>query len=244
MRADVVVLLSIGRHPVSGRSRIPPADAAALELALRLTPSPVALHVGSANDPALRDYLGMGLASMTVIEGPESDDDIYPVLLEHIRGLDPRVVITGERTERGEASGMLPYLLAKALGRPLLPQSISLAFDREKVVAVRQLAGGRRHRIAATGAAIASVPSTGVVPRFPAFGPARRGQMEIIKAAALPDRERQGWPLAPSRPRPPRLRPGAASQSAGTKAPLTGLSPRAAAEEIYSFLATHGLLRE
>ena len=55
---EVVVLLSVGRHPVSLRRRRAPMDARALELALRLPEvSILGLHAGDPEEPALRDYL-------------------------------------------------------------------------------------------------------------------------------------------------------------------------------------------
>lgn len=244
MGTDVLVLVSTGRHPVSGRTRMSSSDASALELALRLTASPAAIHVGSAQEAALRDYLGMGLARLTVLEGARDSDDILPALCDQIRSLNPRLVILGERAEAGEASGMLPYLLAEALDRTLLPQTVNLAFEGERTIATRQLGGGRRHRIAAEGPVIATVPAQGVETRFPAFGPARRGMIEATQFEAAVDDERESWTLAPARLRPPKLRPGGSSQQAAARAPLTGLSPETAAEQIYAFLATHGVLRE
>jgi electron transfer flavoprotein beta subunit len=45
----VAVLLSVGRHPASGRTRRAPLDARALELALRLPDADIsAVHAGDA----------------------------------------------------------------------------------------------------------------------------------------------------------------------------------------------------
>ena len=63
MAIDVAVLLSVGRHPASLRNRAAAADARALELALRLGDGVRirALHAGDPAEPALRDYLAMGI---------------------------------------------------------------------------------------------------------------------------------------------------------------------------------------
>ena len=51
MTLTIAVLVSVGRHPASGRARRADRDARALELALRLSPSarPLVIHAG---DPA------------------------------------------------------------------------------------------------------------------------------------------------------------------------------------------------
>lgn len=218
-----------------------PADAAALELALRLDPAPMALHLGPPDSPALRDFLGMGLASMTVVEGIGPEADVLPVLEALMREAAPQVILMGERTEAGECSGMLPYLLARALGRPLLPQAISLEREGARTIAVRQLPGGSRQRIAADGPVLVTAATQGIKPRQSAFGPARRGRIETQIVQAPEDTDRLSWTLSPARQRPPRLR-ASSNEAAGPGAPLTGLNPREAAEQIHEFLLSRGIL--
>ena len=78
---EVVSLVSLGQHPVSGRLRRAEQDARALELCLALerqsAPGAVSLSAwhasgseiapGSEQDQALRGYLGMGLESLTLV---------------------------------------------------------------------------------------------------------------------------------------------------------------------------------
>src|SRR5690349_249452 len=90
---DVAVLLSIGSHPASGRPRRAPLDAQALELALRLTESGQtarihALHAGNPDEPSLRDYLGMGLDRLEVLETAPGADPV-PALIARLRELAP-----------------------------------------------------------------------------------------------------------------------------------------------------------
>ena len=78
---EVVSLVSLGQHPVSGRLRRAEQDARALELCLAMerqsAPGAVSLSawhasgseiaLGSEQDQALRGYLGMGLESLTLV---------------------------------------------------------------------------------------------------------------------------------------------------------------------------------
>ncbi|MCK8068775.1 electron transfer flavoprotein subunit beta [Cobetia sp. 1CM21F] len=78
---EVVSLVSLGQHPVSGRLRRAEQDARALELCLALerqsAPGAVSLSAwhasgseivpGSEQDQALRGYLGMGLEALTLV---------------------------------------------------------------------------------------------------------------------------------------------------------------------------------
>ena len=43
-----------------------------------------AIHAGDPEEPALADYLGMGLATLTVLKQPR-DADVLPALASHLR---------------------------------------------------------------------------------------------------------------------------------------------------------------
>src|ERR1700709_1825433 len=108
----IAVLVSIGRHPVSGTARYSRNDAAALTLALELARKHhVALdvlHAGDASNPALKEYLALGAARLEVLQLAPGDDMITP-LRERLKDYD--LVLTGTRAEGAHDSGMLPYLL-------------------------------------------------------------------------------------------------------------------------------------
>lgn len=107
----IAVLLSIGRHPVSGRARRAAADARALELALRLPGAEIhAVHAGDPDEPALRDYLGMGIARLGVVPMPQGHDPI-PALIAWLRSLQPDIVLAGLRGENGLDTGLCPTRL-------------------------------------------------------------------------------------------------------------------------------------
>ena len=67
----IAVLVSLGRHPVSGAVRWSRNDGAALALARRLGGASVAvLHAGDPDEPALRGYLALGAPCVQTIDVP------------------------------------------------------------------------------------------------------------------------------------------------------------------------------
>jgi electron transfer flavoprotein beta subunit len=206
MPIDVAILLSIGRHPVSGRARAVDGDARALELALRLGGAARlhAVHAGDPAEPALADYLGMGLESLTVLRQPEGAD-VVPALAAHLAKLEPALLLTGAAAERGEGSGLLPYLVAARLGAALLPAIAEIGLAGSGVAALQALPRGRRRQLTAPLPCLATVDRAAPAPRQSAFARARRGRILAVDApvvAAAPDHGRE----IPARPKPKRLK--------------------------------------
>ena len=119
----IAVLVSIGRHPVSGAARYSRNDAAALTMALSIAKERRAsldvLHAGDPSNPALQEYLALGASRVEVLD----------VERRRHRGacrtsarLRPR--LTGTRAEGAFDSGMLPYRLADALGIALVGSAV------------------------------------------------------------------------------------------------------------------------
>ncbi len=266
---EMAVLVSVGRHPITGRARRADQDARGLELALglegRLPGSRIGLlHAGPRSDEsesALRGYLGMaadagtGLNTLTLLEQPEGSDAI-PALADHLSAAMPQLVITGTRAELGEGSGLLPYALAERLGWPLVNGLAAVEKVENGVATLLQaLPRGQRRRLQVRLPAIICVDAAAPPARQSAFGPARRGELEATPGAAELDHELAGWQVAPALKRPKRLKiiraasardrfkAAAAKAEGGSGQVLEGVSSEQGAEAIFTLLHEEGVLR-
>ncbi|HYM28645.1 MAG TPA: hypothetical protein VET66_10870 [Steroidobacteraceae bacterium] len=262
---DVAVLLSIGRHPASGRPRRADRDARALQLALaerddpRIAARVHAIHAGevdAAAEEALRDYLGQGIDRVTVLTG--AGPDVEAALVEHLRRLKPAVILTGAVAERGDCSGMLPYRLAEALGAQIVANAVSFSLHGDTARVVQALPRGARQALRMRPPFVLTVDGAAPEPRMSAFGPARRGSIQAVPALrpALPaPAQTVEWAERPARPRPRRLRtmgPASAAErlrrisAVGSGATsgqrLQSLEPQQAAQAIWQYLLDQGLL--
>ena len=210
---SVVVLLSVGRHPVSGRNRRAPMDARALLLALQLPGAAVlGLHAGDPGEPGLRDYLAQGLGHLRVLRLPAGHDPV-PALVGELQGLKPALVLAGMRAEGHEDSGLVPYFVAEALGAAILPGAVGIEPSGAGGELVQALAGGRRRVQRFSFPVVATVGMAAPAPGPLAFGMARRGSVEAVAVESAPD-----LPLAAVERRPARRRPPDRAGAAGATA--------------------------
>lgn len=243
MAAEIVVLVSLGRNPASGRRRRAAEDAAAVEMALGLSTKdapPYLLHAGAAPAAELREYLGMGVPDLTLLEVPDGRNPAV-ALLEHLRGLRPRLILSGSQAEAGETSGFLPFWLSHALGVALLTNIVALRREGEGWEATLAASGGKRRRMWAADPLFATVGPSAPSARAVAYGPAQRGLIHTRRASdRLPDLS-ETRTVRPARQRPRRL---AAPQLAASseRGALIGLTPAEAARTIAAFLRERGLI--
>ncbi|WP_027136321.1 adenine nucleotide alpha hydrolase family protein [Geminicoccus roseus] len=251
--AEIVVLLSAGRHPATGRPRPADGDARALQLARTLQAAGhdlIGLHAGPSDD-ALRPYAGFGPLDLVRLDLPEEADPA-PALAGWLGARRPALVLAGARAERGPASGMLPYLLAQALGGACVPEVAAIEALAERVTLVQALEGGRRRRLAAPAPAVLTAAATAPEPGGWAYARAARAVV-TIEPTAVPPEQAPAWQAEPARSlaRPMRrLRGGASARLAAATSFTAGQGrlmveppPEEAAKAILDYLAAEGLLR-
>ena len=178
---SITVLVSTPRHPLSGRPCTSRNDTLALEIARQLSGGSLrTLHVGDPQDAALPDYLAFGASSVEVLPAAPGQDIVAP-LAEHLR--NAQLLLCGTRTQSGEASGMLPYLLAAALKRPILADVLEVEIVGDGVRATQFLPKGRRRTVTVALPAIITVhPLATATPRY-AFARRMAGRIETLTNA-------------------------------------------------------------
>lgn len=147
---SVAVLVSAGRHPMSGAPRACRGDAVAMAVGAALAGDALRIiHAGDDEDPALKDYLALGAGKIDVLRGTPGGVSIS-ALAEELRSAD--VILTGTRAEQGAGSGLLPYTLAEALGRPIISNALEVKIEdggSGREATIRQfLPKGQRRRVA------------------------------------------------------------------------------------------------
>lgn len=200
----IAVLVSIGRHPVSGTARYSRNDAAALTMALSIAKERRAsldvLHAGDPSNPALQEYLALGASRVEVLD---VEGDAIAALATRLQGYD--LVLTGTRAEGAFDSGMLPYRLADALGIALVGSAVDVSV-KESGVEVRQfMPKGLRRRVqAALPALVAVHPMANAAPRY-AYARLREGTVAPVVTRAPADAENLQWTVKPATAKPVRL---------------------------------------
>ena len=113
----VVVVLGVDVHPGSGRRVVPRSDVAALEMALDLGRPLLALHAGDPSDPALKNYLGLGLLTLAVVSALATAGGEWAYYAA-FTGIDPSRVLQANLTTM---AGLRPawVVLAITLSLPL-----------------------------------------------------------------------------------------------------------------------------
>jgi len=249
---SIAVLASLGRHPASGRARAADRDARALGLALSLSSEVYVIHAGNPRERALREYLGRGARDLTVLAVPQ-DCDPVPALVEHLRAVRPALVLAGVRAEGGEDSGLVPYLVAEALGMPVAAAAAGVTLEGGGARVLQALPRGQRRLLEAPLPLVVTVDATAPAPPAYAFARAHRGRVIAVTAEAPADPAPAAWTVGPARKRPKRLRAAtgttaeerlrAATQMVAGKGRLmVHPAPEEAARAIWDYLAAEGIV--
>lgn len=158
----ITVLVSAGRHPVSGEPRHCHNDSLALALGLNLASKVKVLHAGTPSNPALQDYLALGATQIDVV--PNSGDVIEDLAAQLT---DANLILAGTRAENGEDSGLLPYLLAAKLNLPIVADALEIKANREQLEVLQFLPKGQRRRVLVSLPAVVAVhPSAALALHF------------------------------------------------------------------------------
>lgn len=224
----IAVLVSAGRHPVSGAPRYSRNDAQALEIGRKLAQQYRAqldvIHAGDASEPALAEYLALGAREVEVLACAPGDDAAR-ALAERVRGYD--LVLTGTRAEGAHDSGMLPYSVAAALGYPIVGSAVDIDVKGGCATVRQFLPKGLRRRVeAALPAVVAVHPLANAQPQY-AYARLRAGTIRPQRATRFASDEAAAWKVGPIERKPVKLAaPRSAQGIPGCSRPSR---PRAAA---------------
>jgi N,N-dimethylglycine/sarcosine catabolism electron transfer flavoprotein subunit beta len=193
MSTGITVLVSTAIHPLSGRPCTSRNDTLALEIARQLSGGAHrTLHVGDPQDAALPDYLAFGANSVEVLPAVPGGDTVA-ALAEQVRSA--KLILCGTRAQSGEASGMLPYLLAASLERPILADMLEVQLVGDSLQATQFLPKGRRRTVTVSLPAIIAVhPLATVLPRY-AYARRVAGRIETLPGASPATSGPSPWTL-------------------------------------------------
>ena len=252
--ADIAVLVSCARHPLSGTPCANRNDAIALELARSLAGSPLrVLHAGDPEAGALAEYLAFGARLIEVLPAP-AGAELLPLLIQALQ--EQELVLTGSRALYGTGSGMLPYMLAQGLHRPMVGDVLEVALEPGRARVQQFLPKGRRRSIEVSLPAVLAIHP--LAPYRPRYAYARRlsGQITgggVSAVAAVADADAAAWvdesqTRMAVRLQAPDNRPGHARMLAAIGSPARGGTIMAEgsslqkAETLLAYLRQHELI--
>lgn len=231
----IALLLAVGIHPVSQRPRMSPYCMRAAEILRSSGHAYAAFHVGDAQNPALRSYLGTGIEAIKIIDNIDHPHiDIVPSLVETLSALKPSHIFCGAAAENGEGSGMVPYLLAEALNMPVLPGVIAL--EGKNVWQASSNVERRLYRLTEPTILVAAkqqLKSCAI-----SYAKARAGKLQVIGKVGAETSTEYTQNLFPARQRP--LIQSRAQTTKTSREPIIGLTPAQAALQIKEFINNAG----
>jgi electron transfer flavoprotein beta subunit len=202
----IAVLVSVGRHRVSGMPCYSRNDALALEIGRTLAQAHDAaldvLHAGDASSAALEDYLALGAGRIDVLECKDGDDATV-ALARRLGGT--ALVLTGTRAEGAYDSGTLPYRLAAELGYALIDSALDIAIENGRAAVTQFMPKGLRRRVEASLPAVVAVhPQAALKPRY-AYARVPQGSIARSSVPMRRHADIDEWRVAPVERRPVKL---------------------------------------
>lgn len=207
---SVAALISASRHPVSGTPRACRGDAVAMALGRSLAGDALrVVHAGAEQEPSFQDYLALGAGNIEVLPLDPGRDALI-ALVTYLKDVD--LILTGSRAESGAGSGLLPYALAQALGRPIVANVLEARVDYGATnsldVQIRQfLPKGQRRRVACPLPVVLVVHSLAPAELKYAYSRRLSGRVEAVSEMRMVDQVIQpSWTVETVSRRPVRLR--------------------------------------
>lgn len=246
--SDITVLVAPRTHPVSGRPIRSRADATAVALALSLPGQPRLLSAGAMPDAVARDYLALGAPRLEVLTA-SANSDLVATLLPALK--DTRWVLTGTRGEAEMGSGVLPFALGAALGRPVITDVLAVEPEGAAWIVTQALPKGARRRLRVSGPAVLAVSAAAP---FALRHSLADGQAGVVTRTAVP---------GPAVPEPAQRAPrnkrrklleavtrqsGHARMLGAIESPSTGGTvlqngtPQSKAQAVLDYLRTHSIV--
>lgn len=247
--SDITVLVAPRTHPVSGRPIRSRADATAVALAQSLPGQPRLLCAGAMPDTVARDYLALGVTRLDVLTA-STNSDLVATLLPALK--DTRWVITGTRGEAEMGSGVLPYALGAALGRPVIADVLAVEPEGAAWVVTQALPKGARRRLRVSGPAVLAVSAAAPFALRHSLADAQAGVVTrtAVPALTVPDAAQR----APRNKRRKLLeavtrQSGHARMLGAIESPSTGGAvlqngtPQSKAQAVLDYLRTHSIVQ-
>jgi electron transfer flavoprotein beta subunit len=173
--SDITVLVAARTHAVSARPTRSRADATAAALALGLAGHTVRLlTAGPLPDAVARDYLALGAPKLEILESG-NDADIFATLLPSLRNVP--WILSGTRPESEQGTGVLPFALAAALGRPVVTDVLAVQPDGDTWIVTQALPKGARRRLRVSPPAVLAVSAAAPVTLRHSLADAMAGQI-------------------------------------------------------------------
>jgi electron transfer flavoprotein beta subunit len=250
--SDITVLVGASTHAVSGRATRSRADATAVALALGLPGQLRLLNAGAMPEAVARDYLALGARRLEVLETGK-DEDVATSLLPAVRNTP--WILTGTRGESEQGSGVLPFALGAALGRPVVTDVVAVQADGDSWIVTQALPKGARRRLRVSAPAVLAISAAAPVTLRHSLADAMAGT--VVRTAA-PSTAPTGLPATGQRvPRGKRrklleahvVQSGHARMLGAIESPSTGGAvlqagtPKAKAQAVLDYLQAHSLVQ-
>jgi electron transfer flavoprotein beta subunit len=250
--SDIAVLVGASAHAVSGRATRSRADATAVALALCLPGQLRLLSAGAMPEAVARDYLALGARRLEVLETGK-DEDVATSLLPAVRNTP--WILTGTRGESEQGSGVLPFALGAALGRPVVTDVVAVQADGSSWIVTQALPKGARRRLRVSAPAVLAISAAAPVTLRHSLADAMAG---TVVRTAVPSPVPTGLPATGQRvPRGKRrklleahvVQSGHARMLGAIESPSTGGAvlqtgtPQTKAQAVLDYLQAHSLVQ-